>query len=49
MTELKEPHFEVIDGNKQRSYEIKKEAIKTIQELLKKYTKEELIQIIEHE
>lgn len=46
MTELKEPHFEVIDRNKYRLHEIKQQAIKTIQELLTNHTKKELIEII---
>ena len=49
MTEMKEPHFQVIDNNKQKSYERKKETTKIIQQLLTQYSKEELIEIIKKE
>lgn len=46
MAELKDEHFEVIDGNKDRLYQKKKKALEQLQDLLKNYSSDTLIDMI---
>ena len=49
MAEMREEHFEVISNNKAREYEKQKKTTNIIKTLLNKYTKKQLIEIIERE
>ena len=46
MAELKDEHFEVIDENKDRLYQKKKKALEQLQDLLKNYSSDTLIDMI---
>ena len=49
MAEMREEHFEVISGNRARAYEKQKKTINIIRTLLNRYSKKQLIQMIEKE
>ena len=49
MAEMRDEHFEVISNNKAREYEKQKKTKNIIKTLLNKYTKKQLIEIIERE
>ena len=49
MAEMREEHFEVISNNKAREYEKQKKTTNIIKTLLNRYTKKQLIEIIERE
>ena len=49
MAEMREEHFEVVSSNRARAYEKQKKTINIIRTLLKRYSKKQLIQIIEKE
>ena len=49
MAEMREEHFEVISSNRARAYEKQKKTINIIRTLLKRYSKKQLIQMIEKE
>lgn len=46
---MREEHFEVISNNKAREYEKQKKTTNIIKTLLNRYTKKQLIEIIERE
>ena len=49
MTEMRDEHFEVISNNRAREYEKQKKTTNIIRTLLKRYTKKQLIEMIEKE
>ena len=49
MAEMKEEHFEVVSSNKAREYEKTKKTLNIIRTLLNRYSKKQLIEIIEKE
>jgi|TARA_R110002111_G_scaffold117948_1_gene180277 hypothetical protein len=49
MAEMRDEHFEVISNNKAREYEKQKKTTNIIKTLLNRYTKKQLIEIIERE
>lgn len=49
MAELRDEHFEVISSNRARAYEKQKKTINIIKTLLNRYSKRELIEMIEKE
>ena len=49
MAEMREEHFEVISRNRARAYEKQKKTINIIRTLLNRYSKKQLIQMIEKE
>ena len=49
MTEMNEKHFETIDENKDRLYQKKKRARRILNKLLTKYSKRELLEMIDKE
>ena len=49
MAEMRDEHFEVISSNRARHYEKQKKTTNIIKTLLKRYTKQKLIQMIEKE
>jgi len=49
MAEMREEHFEVISRNRARAYEKQKKTINIIRTLLNRYSKRQLIQMIEKE
>jgi len=49
MAEMREEHFEVISSNRAREYEKQKKTINIIKTLLNRYTKKQLIELIEKE
>ena len=49
MAEMRDEHFEVISNNRAREYEKQKKTTKIIKTLLNRYTKKQLIEIIERE
>ena len=49
MAEMKEEHFHVVSSNKVREYEKQKKTINIIKTLLNRYTKKQLIEMIEKE
>jgi len=46
---MKEEHFEVVSSNRARAYEKQKKTINIIRTLLNRYSKKQLIQMIEKE
>ena len=46
---MREEHFEVVSSNRARAYEKQKKTINIIRTLLKRYSKKQLIQMIEKE
>jgi len=49
MAEMREEHFEVVSNNRAREYEKTKKTINIIRTLLNRYTKKQLIELIEKE
>ena len=49
MAEMREEHFEVVSSNRARAYEKEKKTINIIRTLLNRYSKKQLIQMIEKE
>jgi len=49
MAEMHEEHFEVVSRNRARAYEKQKKTINIIRTLLNRYSKKQLIQMIEKE
>ena len=49
MAEMREEHFEVVSSNRARAYEKQKKTINIIKTLLNRYSKKQLIQMIEKE
>jgi hypothetical protein len=49
MAEMREEHFEVVSSNRARAYEKQKKTINIIRTLLNRYSKRQLIQMIEKE
>ena len=49
MAEMREEHFEVVSRNRARAYEKKKKTINIIRTLLNRYSKKQLIEMIERE
>ena len=49
MAEMREEHFEVVSRNRARAYEKQKKTTNIIRVLLRRYSKRQLIQIIEKE
>ena len=49
MAEMREEHFEVVSRNRAREYEKQKKTINIIKTLLNRYTKKQLINLIEKE
>ena len=49
MAEMNEEHFEVVSRNRARAYEKQKKTINIIRTLLNRYSKKQLIQMIEKE
>jgi len=49
MAEMREEHFEVVSSNKAREYEKQKKTTNIIKTLLNRYTKKQLIELIEKE
>ena len=49
MAEMREEHFEVVSRNRAREYEKQKKTINIIKTLLNRYTKKQLIDLIEKE
>jgi len=49
MAEMHEEHFEVVSSNRARAYEKQKKTINIIRTLLNRYSKRQLIQMIEKE
>ena len=49
MAEMREEHFEVVSSNRARQYEKQKKTINIIKTLLNRYTKKQLINLIEKE
>ena len=49
MAEMRDEHFEVISNNRAREYEKQKKTKNIIKTLLKRYSKKQLIEMIEKE
>ena len=49
MAEMREEHFEVVTSNRAKAYEKQKKTINIIRTLLNRYSKRQLIQMIEKE
>ena len=49
MAEMKEEHFEVVSSNRVREHEKQKKTTNIIKTLLNRYTKKQLIEMIEKE
>ena len=49
MAEMRDEHFEVVSSNKAREYEKQKKTTNIIKTLLNRYTKKQLIELIEKE
>ena len=49
MAEMRDEHIEVISNNRAREYEKQKKTTNIIKTLLNRYTKKQLIEIIERE
>jgi sulfur relay (sulfurtransferase) DsrC/TusE family protein len=49
MAEMRDEHFEVVSSNRAREYEKQKKTTNIIKTLLKRYTKKQLIEMIEKE
>ena len=49
MAEMREEHFEVVSSNRGREYEKTKKTINIIKTLLNRYSKRQLIEMIEKE
>jgi hypothetical protein len=49
MAEMRDEHFEVISNNRAREYEKQKKTINIIKTLLNRYSKKQLIEMIEKE
>ena len=49
MAEMREEHFEVVSSNRAREYEKQKKTLNIIKTLLNRYTKKQLIELIEKE
>ena len=49
MAEMRDEHFEVISSNRARVYEKQKKTTNIIKTLLKRYSKKQLIEMIEKE
>ena len=49
MAEMREEHFEVVSGNRARAYEKQKKTTNIIRILLNRYSKRQLIEMIEKE
>ena len=49
MAEMKDEHFEVVSNNRAREYEKQKKTTNIIKTLLNRYTKKQLIEMIEKE
>jgi hypothetical protein len=49
MAEMREEHFEVVSSNRAKEYEKQKKTINIIKTLLNRYTKKQLIELIEKE
>ena len=49
MAEMKEEHFEVISKNRGREYEKQKKTLNIIRTLLSRYSRRQLIEMIEKE
>ena len=49
MAEMREEHFEVVSSNRAREYEKQKKTTNIIRTLLSRYTKRQLIEMIEKE
>ena len=49
MAEMREEHFEVVSSNKAREYEKQKKTTNIIKTLLNRYSKKQLIELIEKE
>jgi len=49
MAEMREEHFEVVSRNRAKAYEKQKKTINIIRTLLNRYSKKQLIEIIEKE
>jgi len=49
MAEMREEHFEVVSRNRARAYEKQKKTTNIIRVLLRRYSKRQLIEIIEKE
>ena len=49
MAEMRDEHFEVVSSNRAREYEKQKKTTNIIKTLLNRYTKKQLIEMIEKE
>ena len=49
MAEMRDEHFEVVSSNRAREYEKQKKTTNIIKTLLKRYSKKQLIEMIEKE
>jgi hypothetical protein len=49
MAEMRDEHFEVLSSNRAKYYERQKKTINIIKTLLNRYTKKQLIEMIEKE
>jgi len=49
MAEMREEHFEVVSSNRARAYEKQKKTTNIIRILLRRYSRRQLIQMIEKE
>ena len=49
MAEMRDEHFEVVSSNRARDYEKQKKTTNIIKTLLNRYTKKQLIELIEKE
>ena len=49
MAEMRDEHFEVVSSNRARNYEKQKKTTNIIKTLLNRYTKKQLIEMIEKE
>jgi hypothetical protein len=49
MAEMRDEHFEVLSSNRAKLFEKQKKTINIIRTLLKRYTKKQLIEMIERE
>ena len=49
MAEMREEHFEVVSSNRARAYEKQKKITNIIRMLLRRYSKRQLIEMIEKE
>jgi len=49
MAEMREEHFEVVSSNRARAYEKQKKTKNIIRTLLNRYSKKQLIEMIERE